>query len=301
MSTQVQLRRGSTVQHATFTGAAGEVSVDTDKKVAVVHDGATAGGFPLARQSTVDGIVFPHLQGLTLSNNATDATNDIDISIGQASAIDLSAVIKLGTALTKRLDATWAVGNNNGGLDTGAKANSTTYHVWLIRRPDTGVVDALFSTSATNPTMPANYTQKRRIGAVMTDGSGGIRAFRQNGGWFHWIAPATDFGGQAMTAGTAANFALPVPAGIKVLADIAMVLIGASAQPSLGFYGISDPDRGAAVVTNVHAMVGASPDQRACRVNCWTNTARQVSIYSSQTNTFNLYTQGWYDGRDTYV
>jgi hypothetical protein len=48
MPTAVQFRRGTTSQHSSFTGAAGEITVDTDKDVAVVHDGSTAGGFPLA-------------------------------------------------------------------------------------------------------------------------------------------------------------------------------------------------------------------------------------------------------------
>jgi hypothetical protein len=48
MPKQVKFRRGTTAQHATFTGALGEVSVDTTKKTLVCHDGATAGGFPLA-------------------------------------------------------------------------------------------------------------------------------------------------------------------------------------------------------------------------------------------------------------
>ena len=47
MSKQVQLRRGTTAQHGTFTGAAGEVTYDTDRKCLVVHDGATAGGKPM--------------------------------------------------------------------------------------------------------------------------------------------------------------------------------------------------------------------------------------------------------------
>jgi hypothetical protein len=47
MSTEVRWRRGTTAQHATFTGAIGEVTIDTDKNVAVVHDGVTAGGNPL--------------------------------------------------------------------------------------------------------------------------------------------------------------------------------------------------------------------------------------------------------------
>ena len=46
----IQFRRGTTTQHNSFTGLLGEVTVDTDKKTLVVHDGATTGGFPLARE-----------------------------------------------------------------------------------------------------------------------------------------------------------------------------------------------------------------------------------------------------------
>ena len=51
MPKQVRLRRGTTAQHATFTGADGEVTFDTSKKALVLHDGVTAGGKP------VDGFV----------------------------------------------------------------------------------------------------------------------------------------------------------------------------------------------------------------------------------------------------
>ena len=47
MSKQTRLRRGTTAQHATFTGAEGELTFDTSKKVIVIHDGVTAGGKPL--------------------------------------------------------------------------------------------------------------------------------------------------------------------------------------------------------------------------------------------------------------
>lgn len=43
-ATQVQFRRGTTTQHNTFTGALGEVTLDTDKDTLIVHDGSTAGG-----------------------------------------------------------------------------------------------------------------------------------------------------------------------------------------------------------------------------------------------------------------
>lgn len=48
MSTEIKRRRGTTTQHASFTGALGELTVDTTKDVVVVHDGSTAGGWPMA-------------------------------------------------------------------------------------------------------------------------------------------------------------------------------------------------------------------------------------------------------------
>jgi hypothetical protein len=47
----IQLRRGTTSEHSTFTGLVGEVTVDTTKDTLVVHDGVTAGGIPLAKAS----------------------------------------------------------------------------------------------------------------------------------------------------------------------------------------------------------------------------------------------------------
>lgn len=54
MASQLQLRRGTTAQHAVFTGAPGEVTVDTDKKTVVVHDGVTQGGFPVSGTNLVN-------------------------------------------------------------------------------------------------------------------------------------------------------------------------------------------------------------------------------------------------------
>ena len=51
MSFAIQLRRGTTAEHSTFTGLLGEVTVDTDKDTIVVHDGSTAGGIPLAKEA----------------------------------------------------------------------------------------------------------------------------------------------------------------------------------------------------------------------------------------------------------
>lgn len=57
MAIQIQLRQGTTTEHNTFTGAVGEVTVDTTKDVPVVHDGVTVGGFPVASKANADGTI----------------------------------------------------------------------------------------------------------------------------------------------------------------------------------------------------------------------------------------------------
>ena len=49
MAKIVKRRRGSSADHATFTGSEGELTVDLTEKTVRVHDGSTQAGFPLAR------------------------------------------------------------------------------------------------------------------------------------------------------------------------------------------------------------------------------------------------------------
>ena len=53
MATQVQFRRGTTGEHSSFTGAVGEVTVDTTLDTLRVHDGSLAGGFRIAKFSDI--------------------------------------------------------------------------------------------------------------------------------------------------------------------------------------------------------------------------------------------------------
>ena len=57
MAIRIQLRQGTTTEHNAFTGAIGEVTVDTTKDVPVVHDGVTAGGHPVAARANADGTI----------------------------------------------------------------------------------------------------------------------------------------------------------------------------------------------------------------------------------------------------
>lgn len=72
MTREVQLRRGSTVDHSTFAGAEGEVTYDTDLKTLVAHDGATLGGFPMAGG---DALAYgDHVPAVTLITNLAAAS-----------------------------------------------------------------------------------------------------------------------------------------------------------------------------------------------------------------------------------
>jgi len=166
----------------------------------------------------VGGMPRSYLAGLGLANNATDPSNDIDIADGAARADDDAADLVLASPLTKRLDAGWTAGSGQGGLDTGSKAANAWYHVWLIKRSDTGAVDALFSTSATTPVMPSNYDKKRRIGAVKTDGSGNLFGFVQTGDHFLWANSVADHTGTTVSGANVA-LSLSVPVGLKVVAQ----------------------------------------------------------------------------------
>lgn len=159
-----------------------------------------------------------YIYGLTLSTAGSSAT--FGVATGSAMNSTATANMALASAYTKTTSA-WAVGTSNGSLDTGAIANSTWYHVHLIQRPDTGVVDVLISLSATAPTMPTNYTLFRRIGSMKTNGSAQWTSFLQIGDWFY-IVPIQDFSGYRATA----LLTLSLPSGVSVQPLLAVQSLG---------------------------------------------------------------------------
>ena len=179
-----------------------------------------ATGYPAADGSRIT-YVSPrgHIDGLILSNDATDPAKDIGIAEGEARDDGNAETLVLSSALIKKLDASWAVGTNAGGLDgtesvAGTPDADTWYHAWLIRRSDTGVVDVLFSESATAPTMPTNYDQKRRIGAVLFDATPDIIGFIQHGDMFRWKTRPLELTTTAPSS-TGALVTMSVPLGVK--------------------------------------------------------------------------------------
>lgn len=97
-----QRRRGTTAQHASFTGLLAELTVDTDKEVVVVHDGSTAGGFPLSKQrnfisastGTTYTLALADADNVVTSNNTSSVTITIPPSVFAAG--DRITVIQKG-------------------------------------------------------------------------------------------------------------------------------------------------------------------------------------------------------------
>jgi hypothetical protein len=195
------------------------------------------------------------ISGFTISNNVADATNDIDIAVGYCVSDDGTTLMSLGSAYTKRLDATWAVGTGQGGLDTGSIANAS-YFVWVIHRTDTSVTDILFSTSATAPSMPANYTKKKRIGSILRE-SATIVPFVQYGKKFMRKTPVSWL--NTTTSTSAALITCGVPVGVKVKAILSLGVDAASTGLAIL---LSDPDVAAvepSLATGVFTSVHSNP------------------------------------------
>lgn len=250
------------------------------------------GGYLNSNWDSLDALLNSVITGLTLS--AAGATATFGIALGSANGM------KLASAYTKTASA-WAVGTGTGSLDTGAIANSTWYHVWLIQRTDTSVVDILTSLSATAPTMPTNYTRKRRIGAMKTDGSAQWVKFVQVGDEFLWSVPVNDFSGNATTTATLQT--VSVPTGVKVTALIRGYAVDATINLSAL---ISSPDEtsGASNSPSGNVTVVTQVSNQAShygQIGIRTNTSGQVRHVASATiNNLLITTRGWIDPRGQF-
>jgi hypothetical protein len=180
------------------------------------------------------GISYLPLQ-IIITNNTTDANNDIDFTGGVFQFSDGSGQA-VAPSLIKRLDASWVAGTNQGGLDTGTKANSTWYYCYAIYNPTTFVADFLFSASPTSPTLPSGFTKSFRIkGAfVKTNSSGNIIPFYHLGRT--WTNRTTDYADQVLVAagsqtGSTATLSSAFPALVnRAMTQIEMALTGAGSS-----------------------------------------------------------------------
>ena len=235
-----------------------------------------------------------HLFGATLS--AAGSTGTFGIAAGEAADSTGVDLMVLASAYTKTTSA-WAVGSGNGAMDTGTVANSTWYHVHLIKRPDSSVVDVLFSLSATSPTLPANYTLFRRIGSMKTNGSAQWVKFSQTGDQFLWDATVTDL--STATQGTsAASVTLSTPLGVKTTALLRCFMTHAAVGNVILLSSLDESDQAA---SGSNFNVGATQVANglaATSVQVLTNTSSQIRARgNASSTTLWVATYGWIDTR----
>lgn len=173
-------------------------------------------------------------QGISYLNNpitiANNATTDIDFSGGVFNFSDGTGQA-VPSALTKRLQSTgsWSAGAGGNLLTTGARANSSTYHLYAIHNPTTNISDymALLGVAGTAPdptsVLPSGYTKFKRIASIITDGSGNIRAgsytFFVGGYYFNYNSVVQDASSVSLTT-TRASLAITTPKGINTIANV---------------------------------------------------------------------------------
>ena len=182
MAKQLKLRRGSTSQHNSFTGAEGEVTVDTDKETLVVHDGSTAGGHPVAAEDMAN-VSSSDIAG-RLSNDSI-ATSKIaagtlpsDVTVASVNLVD-------GTVVNADIDSGAEIANSKL-ADSGVSANTygSSTAIPSIVVNSKGIITSA-STNAIDTTSIANGTSNVSVannGDITTTRSGTARLVVDNGG-----------------------------------------------------------------------------------------------------------------------
>ena len=159
------------------------------------------------------------LWGMTVSNNGTDATNDLDVSAGSCAsddATDANRVLLNPGVMTKQIDAVWAAGTAAGGRISSESLVNGTWYLYAFRRSG-GTDDYCFSQSLT-PTLPDGGTNKRLIFAMLRE-SAALIGIVHNGDRVDRKSPVLDV--DVSNPGTSAvTRTLSVPTGLTVLAHM---------------------------------------------------------------------------------
>ena len=289
------------------------------KGTLIVGDGETdpttlatgTNGFVLsADSSTASGLVWAanpnqmpkgHIYGLVMSN-AADTANDITIAAGEARSDDGLTDMILPAAITKQMDASWAVGSAAGGMNTGAEANSTWYEVHLIKRVDTGVVDVMFTTTANRATLPTSYTKKRRIGWVRNDGAGALLQFTQIDNHVTLTTQVNDSSTACSATAAAVTVTAPPSSRVRFRAAIESTT-SVNSNTGMVFSEIVEGNVTPALTTGILSLgqwdlaTGASATTMELRVSATSTIEFDCAV---ATGTFDVSTFGWIDDRGAW-
>lgn len=251
-----------------------------------------------------------YLFGMTMSNNASDATNDIDFTEGECASQSTIPYMISCAAMTKRLDANWAPGTGNGMRNSAVAIANGTYHIWACGQDNAAGGDYYAHTSAVPATVLAalqaetggsTYTYVRRIGSIVR-AAATIIAFRQDGDRFLWFSPILDVN-NATGSTSGVTRTITVPTGIVVDAIVSAGGIAGSDLDGRVYVSSFAVQDDAASVANYNVGVvgtagGGSGNQAWSELVVRTNTSGQIRSRALSTITaFFLGTHGWIDTR----
>ena len=165
MSRQIQFRRGTTVEHSAFTGAVGEVTVDTTKDTLVVHDGTTVGGHVVAKDDQV-----VHLAGAeTITGVKTFSAQPAGItkaSVGLSNVDNTTDLLKPVSTATSTALALKA--NLASPTFTGTVVLPSTTSIGTITNTELGYLDGVTSAVQTQLNARVDTTSNQTIAGVKT-------------------------------------------------------------------------------------------------------------------------------------
>jgi hypothetical protein len=230
---------------------------------------------------------------ITITNNATDANNDIDFSAGNAPLDDYSGQVLLASTLVKRLDASWSAGTNQGGLFSGTKANSTRYYLFSITNGT--IIDAGFDISPTGANIPAGYKGSYR-GMVLTDGSGNIRPFTLAGQYMSYVNEIVDYTPTTPTSDVYITYALSCPLKPNILAYIRMAMLYTGASVVAQDFNYRNTGQSSGNFFGGGAVNGYQAQNPTGFVPL--NSLAQVDLlfrYTAPSSNFSIITKGYFD------
>jgi len=263
------------------------------------------------------------IDGLTIANDTTDATNDISISPGVCrSTVNKAYVsaytqgystearhqrdIEIPATIIKQLDVAWAPavpggGGRSGGRTNGAISN-TTWHVYAVggggMRDDVMLCDSVAQATVL-AALPGGYTAYRRIASVIRS-SGAILGFVQAGDRFDLKDSVLNHN-NTLADSNAFSLALTVPNGIVVdaILNVGLAHVGGSAAQIL-ISALSQTDEAASTTNATVCTNGNSTFIGSAVVR--TNTSGQIRVRGAASAGIanagvQVRTRGWFDHR----
>lgn len=272
---------GTAAVKAFGTGANQLVELDASSRLPAV-DGSQLTNLPSAA-------ALPPLRGLTLANNGTDATNDIDVAAGACTSDDGTMALTLASLCVKQIDVAFAEYASPGTASGGrASADNTTgakwFHVFLIG--GSGKNTQPFFATSLSPSLPSGFTTKRRVGSVYWNGST-LKAFQQVGDLFIWKAVSSDI---SASQGTSRSlYTVLAPTGVRSL----YWCQANTGDTDTDYCWLASPDftdTAAAIAAN--ANLGATDAGSRRPVDLWIPTDASSQIAARGSGTINIVVNG---------